>query len=329
VSAFVCSGSDSISDRAMPEQQGPEAETLLDSRVWSPPLVMAGLRLGTPTCRTLIRFVPCIVNSEKNKTMLRFFVVLIPCINLFNYYLTYSNITFSARTALTFTIDTLQGYAVWLIVHFVIRYLDRVMPFAHNILRRLIVQLIITVVAGIFFLITSTMILHYATSDHPIPSSFFTYDLPIISVWFLVINGIYVGYYFFLQWDAAEKKRNEENKIRTGGIKVKSGKRDQLLSHAEIAGFVVEGDYAVCHTLQATKFVMDQSMDNIEKGLPALFFYRLNRQVLIHRQVVNGFERVENGKLNVMLRGTTTIPSPVKLSRTRAADFKKWLEPEP
>jgi hypothetical protein len=260
--------------------------------------------------------------------MLRFFVVLIPCINLFNYYLTYSNITFSSRTAITFTIDTLQGYAVWLIIHFIIRYLDRVMPFTHKILRRLILQVITTVVVGIFFLAMSTMILHYATSDKPIPRSFFTYDLPIISVWFLVINGIYVGYYFFQQWDAAEKKRNEENKIRTGGIKVKSGKRDLLLAHADIAGFQVEGDYAVCHTTHGKKYVMDQSMDNIEKGLPASYFYRLNRQVLIHRQVVNGFERAENGKLNVMVRDTTTIPSPVKLSRTRAADFKKWLEPK-
>jgi hypothetical protein len=259
--------------------------------------------------------------------MLRLFLVLIPCINLFNYYLTYSNITLSARTALTFTIDTLQGYAVWLIIHFIIRYLDRVMPFTKNILRRLIIQLITTVVAGVLFLVTSTLILHYATSDQPIPTSFFMYDLPIISVWFLVINGLYVGYYFYLQWDTAEKKRVEENKIRTNGIKVKSGKRDQVLTHAEIAGFLVEGDYVVCHTLQGRKFVMDQSMDNIEKGVPSTFFYRLNRQVLIHRQLVNGFERIENGKLNVMLREPSTIPSPVNVSRTRAADFKKWIEP--
>jgi DNA-binding LytR/AlgR family response regulator len=138
-----------------------------------------------------------------------------------------------------------------------------------------------------------------------------------------------VGYYFYQQWDAAEKKRNEENKIRSGGIKVKTGKRDLLLTHPEIAGFLVEGDYVVCHTLQGKKFVMDQSMDNIEKVVPTSFFYRLNRQVLIHRQLVNGFERAENGKLNIMLRETSTISSPVKLSRIRAADFKKWLEPEP
>jgi hypothetical protein len=267
--------------------------------------------------------------AADNKPMIRLFVVLIPCINVVNYYLTYSNITFSARTALTFSIDTIQGYAVWLIIHFIIRYLDRVLPFTRDLLKRLVIQLVTTVVAAIVFLIITTLILHYATSDKPIPISFFTYDLPIISIWFLVINGIYIGYYFFRQWDEAELKRREENKIRTEGIKVKSGKRDVLLTHAEIAGFVVEGDYVICHTLQGKKFVMDASMDTIEKGLPASFFYRLNRQVLIHRQLVNGFERAENGKLNVTLQAESPIPSPVKLSRTRAADFKRWIDPIP
>ena len=49
------------------------------------------------------------------------FLVLIPCINALNYYLTYSHIAFNWHTVLTFTIDTLQGYAAWLAIRAIIR----------------------------------------------------------------------------------------------------------------------------------------------------------------------------------------------------------------
>ncbi|MDZ7647838.1 MAG: hypothetical protein U5K54_12005 [Cytophagales bacterium] len=41
------------------------------------------------------------------------FLILIPFISAFNYYLTYTNIQLSWFLLLTFTIDTVQGYCAW------------------------------------------------------------------------------------------------------------------------------------------------------------------------------------------------------------------------
>ena len=71
--------------------------------------------------------------SKRHASEIKLFLLLIPLINVFNYYLTYNNISLSWRTLLTFSIDTLEGYAAWAAVHFVILYLDQRMPFQENV----------------------------------------------------------------------------------------------------------------------------------------------------------------------------------------------------
>ena len=64
-------------------------------------------------------------DPKQHTSEIKFFLLLIPIINVFNYYLTYNTISLSWRTLLTFSIDTLEGYAAWAAVHFIILYLDK------------------------------------------------------------------------------------------------------------------------------------------------------------------------------------------------------------
>ncbi len=266
--------------------------------------------------------------SKRHASEIKLFLLLIPLINVFNYYLTYNNISLSWRTLLTFSIDTLEGYAAWAAVHFIILYLDQRMPFHENVLKRLIVQIITTLFIGMFIIIALTVIIHYALTEGPMPVSFFSYDIFIISVWFLVINGIYIAIHFYSEWRISESKRVEENKIKKGGLNVKSGKQELFLNYGDIAGFNVDGDYIICYSMDGKKFLLDQSMDKLEKFLPTSSFFRLNRQTLIHRQIVSGFEKDVNGKLNILIKSHSSISSPLNVSRTRASSFKTWFQAE-
>jgi len=266
--------------------------------------------------------------SKRYASEIKLFLLLIPLINAFNYYLTYNNISLSWRTLLTFSIDTIEGYAAWAAVHFVILYLDQRMPFQENVLKRLVVQIITTLFIGMFIIIALTVIIHYAFTDRPMPISFFSYDIFIISVWFLVINGIYIATHFYREWSISESKRVEENKLKKAGLNVKSGKQEFFLTYGNIAAFSVDGEYIICYTVDGKKFLLDQSMDRIEKSLPTSTFFRLNRQTLIHRQIVTGFEKDVNGKLNVLIKSPSSISSPLNVSRTRASSFKAWFQAE-
>jgi hypothetical protein len=266
--------------------------------------------------------------TKRHASEVKLFLVLIPLINVFNYYLTYNNISFSWRTFVTFSIDTLLGYAAWAAVHFIILYLDQRLPFQENVLKRLIIQIVTTLFTGMFIIVFLTVFIHYTFANGPIPVSFFSYDVFIISVWFLVINGVYIAIHFYREWRISESKRLEENKIKKGGLNVKSGKQELFLNYGDIAGFNVDGDYIICYTMDGKKFLLDQSMDKLEKSLPTGPFCRLNRQTLIHRQVVTGFEKGANGKLNVLIKSLSAISSPLNVSRTRASSFKTWFQAE-
>jgi hypothetical protein len=257
---------------------------------------------------------------------LKLFLILIPVINVFNYYLTYNDIQFSWRTAASFAIDTIQGYAALIAVHLIIIYLDKKLPFDGNLLKRLILQVTSTLFAGMAIIIGSTILIHILVRGGPFPTSFFQYDVVIISIWFLVINGVYVSIHFYRQWKTSQQVTIEQNKIKTGGLRVKSGKQEIILSFEQIAGFSVDGEYIMCFTLTGKKFILDYSMEKLEKLLPDVWFFRLNRQFLLHRQMIAGFEKTKNGKLNVMVN-SPAFASPINVSRSRAVDFKRWFDP--
>lgn len=255
------------------------------------------------------------------------FLILIPFISAFNYYLTYSGIKLSWFLLLTFSIDTVQGYLAWWAVRIFIFWLDKKMPYGDQPLKRLILQLILTTIIGLLIISLLTELVSWIAKGKGAPHSFYTVDLFIISIWFFVMNGIYTGLYYYNGWMRSEEKRKEENRIKEGGLMVKQGKLNMKLSFEEIAGFFVDGEYAVACHVNGKKYYMDQSLDKIEQTLPG-FFFRLNRQYIVHRQSVSGFKRVENGKLEVMLNKNETLPSEVSVSRTKAASFKGWFQPD-
>ena len=108
---------------------------------------------------------------------------------------------------------------------------------------------------------------------------------------------------------------------------VKQGRQDLKLIFETVAGFSVEGEYVVAFQLTGKKFFVDQSLDKLEKTLPSVFF-RLNRQYILHRQVIQGFRRAENGKLEVLIAATEHLPSEITVSRTKAGAFKSWFQPD-
>lgn len=120
-------------------------------------------------------------------------------------------------------------------------------------------------------------------------------------------------------------KKNFINKPT--GFKVSIGKKDLILSFEEIIGFYVEGEYSVVVTAEGKKFLNNSSLDKIEKLLPSSNFIRLNRQYIVHRQVISGFEKSENGKINVLLKNTYHLSQAIPVSRNRAPVFKSWFSP--
>ena len=255
------------------------------------------------------------------------FLVLIPIISAINYYLTYSNIQFNGFLLLTFTIDTVQGYLAWLAVRKLILYFDKVLPYEKGLLKRLIVQFLITTTVGLLIIILTTEMVSYIAKGKAAPLDFYTIDVIIIGIWFFFINAIYLGLYYYNKFNKTEQQILEEKKLKTDGFIVNVGNREIKLDFQNIVAFYSDNNYTVVIEKSGKNYFLNDSLDRIMDKLPKDMFFRLNRKYIVNHFLVTGFKKIENGKLLVNLQSNDSIPSELTVSRTKAPSFKRWFRP--
>jgi DNA-binding LytR/AlgR family response regulator len=268
------------------------------------------------------------VEAKTKYKDVKFFLVFIAFVSAFNYYLTYSGIRFNWFLALTYTIDTVQGWLAWWALRSIIIYLDNKMPYTPNPLKRIVVQVGITTIVGLAIIILLTELVSWIAKGRSAPLSFYTFDVFIFIIWFLVLNGIYIGIHYYYEWNESELHRQKEKKVKATGFFVKQGKQDLQIAFDDIVGFYSEEGFTYLQTVQDKTFITERSLDKIEQALPGEFFFRLSRKYMLHRKAVTGFKRVGDGKLEVQVNAIGNIPTIIPVSRIKAADFKKWFQME-
>ena len=253
------------------------------------------------------------------------FLVLIPIINTINYHLTYSRVRWDWYTYATYTIDTISGFIAWWIIRKTILWLDRIMPYEKALVKRILVQILLTNVFAQGFIILQTEIVNELYTDEPLPLAFYTYNLFIFFIWILVINGIYIAMYFYTQWGSAQRLREIDKQLRSTGFEVHLGKKTETIPFEQIVAFYVDEGTAFLKTRESRSYVVDRSLNKIESQLPEELFYRLNRKYIVHRSHIRGFEREVNGKLRALLHPLDNLPEQAIISRTNAPNFKRWF----
>jgi len=267
------------------------------------------------------------MQSKVKYNDVKFFLIAIALISAFNYYLTYNNIKLNWFLALTYTIDTVQGWLAWWSVRSIIIYMDKKMPYGERPLKRIIIQVIITTFTGMFIIILLTELVSWIARGRSAVMSFYSFDIFIILIWFFVINGIYIGMHYYHESKIAQQQRRKEKVLLAGGYPVRLGKQNLLIPFNEIACFYIEDGYSILLNWQDKKFFPDKSLDKIEKDLPEEWFFRVNRQYIIHRNVAAGFKRIEDGKIEILIKTAGSMPASIPASRLKAAAFKNWFHP--
>ena len=265
--------------------------------------------------------------SKKYRPDVLIFLVLIPLISAFNYYLTYSNIQWNGFLLLTFSIDTTQGYIAWLIVRRLIFWLDKIFPLGPKPGKRILIQILLTSFAGLSFIILTTELVSWIAKGRPAIPEFYTMDIFIIGIWFLVINGIYIAlfYYHTISEIQAHQPVSSEG---FSGFPVKTGNRELLIPATEVAAMKIDEEYVLLFTVKGKKYFLDESLDYWEKNVPDSEFFRLNRQTIIHRQILIGFKKLDHGKLEAELDPNNFLNLELGISRAKAPAFRTWFIPK-
>jgi len=103
-----------------------------------------------------------------------------------------------------------------------------------------------------------------------------------------------------------------------------SYQKDKLipLASENVAYFYIQ-NLIVYAVVDKTEYVLDETMDEIEKRLPAHLFFRANRQFIIQKKYVSNAELYFNNRLLVHLCLKT--PEDIIISREKTSLFKDWL----
>ncbi|WP_025144927.1 LytTR family transcriptional regulator DNA-binding domain-containing protein [Pedobacter jeongneungensis] len=162
-------------------------------------------------------------------------------------------------------------------------------------------------------------------------TNYLRYDFQVVIMQLILINLYYVAYYFFEQLSHTRRILSDvlQNKAESGSDRKETfmvNKADaNLIIHIdEIAYFFRDEDTNYLRTITGEDYFVNNSLDEVQQQLSTEKFFRANRQLILHRQSLKGFNLLEFGKLQADL--TPALKGEAIISQKRARDFKVWLD---
>ena len=132
---------------------------------------------------------------------------------------------------------------------------------------------------------------------------------------------------------APEKSRMEMNRLMQQlkqpykkALLVSQGDKIIPIKVNDISCFYVEKLIVVITTFSKEEYLLSATLDEVEKMVDPAFFFRANRQFIIHRNAITSAERHFARKLVVKLNFPTK--ESIIISKARGQEFLEWLQGE-
>lgn len=228
-----------------------------------------------------------------------------------------------------FYLDILYAFIVliviWETIKFISTKLDNRISWENNPKKRLIAQFSFT-------FLTSLLLIYLLY----VPYSLLLYTIPLIKIFspaqiiaaLVVVSffNIYFGWQYLFK-KVKEKPVENETKVdkktcSENTIMVHSGGMYKLINYDNIATIFIDAKYVFLKTKDKLNFLVNKNLDYYEDMLPSESFFRINRQLIAHRNYIQSFTNIENRKIDVFFLDDTHAV----ISQKKASRFKKWVE---
>ncbi|WP_345270584.1 LytTR family DNA-binding domain-containing protein [Nibrella viscosa] len=163
------------------------------------------------------------------------------------------------------------------------------------------------------------------------------YLTPVVIIGYLAVNGSLVYDYFNQRPSAAESTEATRPLDPTSSagaaiatpipeyletVKSRNAQGDMILPVDECLCFTIEDrNYYVLHP--KGRYMLSKTLNELETELDPAQFFRINRGIILNRQVVQSYAHWEKGKyivrLNIRYDGEVILP------RARLQEFRDWL----
>ena len=107
---------------------------------------------------------------------------------------------------------------------------------------------------------------------------------------------------------------------------IKFGQAYKTIVTDEIAYFSVENQLVHLNTINCNKYVVDFTMDDLEKSLDPESYFRINRKFIVSLKSIKAIHTYFNGRLKLELLPICENADDVIVAREKVKDFKIWLD---
>ncbi len=104
----------------------------------------------------------------------------------------------------------------------------------------------------------------------------------------------------------------------------KQGEKTTIVKESEILYFYSENGYTHCRTTNGSKFILDESIEEISTTLSQNDYFKINRGMMIKKVSVKGFEPYFNNRLFLTI--VPTHHESVIVAREKVKEFRNWLK---
>ncbi|MCJ8208820.1 LytTR family DNA-binding domain-containing protein [Mucilaginibacter sp. RS28] len=101
--------------------------------------------------------------------------------------------------------------------------------------------------------------------------------------------------------------------------------RDKLIpvESAKVCWFYTANEIVYAHVADNRQYVIDLTMEQLDKELDPEVFFRANRQFIVNRAAIQEVNFYFNGRLSLKVNPET--PEKVLISKARVPEFKSWM----
>lgn len=204
--------------------------------------------------------------------------------------------------------------------------LDAKIPWSKGVSRRLLTQLVL----HFLFIVTTLNVLVISTT-YFVYGGFYEFgDLMVINVsvvslvfFFTLID---TGICFFNNWKKSSNQPETVSINHQKPIQISLGKSHHLVGQENIDCAIGQSGLVVLVTKEGRRLPYSQSLDTLMTKLDSDRFFRANRQTILNHGVVSSLKPIDYGKIEVNLAVGNGHPDSIIVSRTRAAEFRRWLK---
>lgn len=206
-------------------------------------------------------------------------------------------------------------------------WLERTFPWASGRIRRFMLQVLLCVLLPTA--ISVTLLWAYLIGvhgQHLAEGTFLSVELPVL---ILVLGAINITYMYWLREKSiigppvVPAVSAPPTVQRT--LILSSGMRNVVVPVETVRWISKEGELAVVHVADGSRFVCTDSLDGLQEKLGnEELFFRANRQNIVNRDSCGSFRSHRSGKIDLIL-ALGGAPE-LSISQKRAPAFRVWLK---